>query len=797
MNKKLSAFMSVLLCLVLIWTLIPVTPLAEEDEDLAISWGDNSDGYFMAASDEADFGDVYRACPYVTRKFSFYWSQDGDPDHRDSDVTVTMPDMEDSCFHLEADGNQLTAVPEKELLPGSDGAYSETVTVYLSRGDYETAERKQEIRLTFTMNIKNGDPVFEINNKEDLISFASLVNSGYTYINAVLASDITLNDGLLDENGQLTANTDELILWTPIGYAKESVFEGVFDGSGHTISGLYMNSNDALGGLFGILKGTVKNVRIDKSWIEVAGSAGAVTAWNQGTIQNVSVNAYVKAGGFAGGIAGMNEGWISRCYAAGTVELSGSGNAAGPVCGSSNGTIDKAFYLAEEETDDIDGTQAMNMDQFASGELCWQLNEGLDVPVFFQNLGEDGMPVLDDTHWQVYCGYQSCMDTEPVYTNSEMPGDQSAHKLTQHEAIEPGCTEAGNSVYWSCEICGRFFSDPDGITEIAEDSWILPALNHDYADGICTRCGEKDPDAPETQAASQEPETQPASQEPETQPASQEPATQPASQEPATQPASQEPVTQPTVIPTVSPAPTAGRETEAVPVTVPESATAAPTAPTEYMISISDDGHGSGSANPAFASTGVTVTLTAKPNDGYQFKEWQVLSGGVRISDNKFTVGYDNVEIKVLFEKIPAESPGIAGGNGSMWVEGSDTSVKLTCDGDFYSFTDLKIDGSVVAKKNYTASAGSVVVELKPEYLNTLEEGRHNAVFVFGNVESDEGWFLVIAQKEDPVSKVNVILWIIIIAAALSVIATTIILIAGRNKEKREYDEDDMQNGYY
>lgn len=67
------------------------------------------------------------------------------------------------------------------------------------------------------------------------------------------------------------------------------------------------------------------------------------------------------------------------------------------------------------------------------------------------------------------------------------------------------CTEAGNSAYWSCSRCGKFFSDAAGKTEIAKDSWIIAALGHDeatraavaatcYASGrtaetYCKRCG--------------------------------------------------------------------------------------------------------------------------------------------------------------------------------------------------------------------------------------------------------------------------------------------------------------------
>ena len=49
-------------------------------------------------------------------------------------------------------------------------------------------------------------------------------------------------------------------------------------------------------------------------------------------------------------------------------------------------------------------------------------------------------------------------------------------------------------------------------------------------------------------------------------------------------------------------------------------------------ITITDDGHGTGSASPESGITGTKVTLSAFPGAGYHFKEWQVISGEVDIS---------------------------------------------------------------------------------------------------------------------------------------------------------------------
>ena len=78
---------------------------------------------------------------------------------------------------------------------------------------------------------------------------------------------------------------------------------------------------------------------------------------------------------------------------------------------------------------------------------------------------------------------------------------------------------------------------------------------------------------------------------------------------------------------------------------------------TEYAVTVRDDGHGTGSADPASATAGTEITLTATPNAGYHFKEWQVMSGDVTVRDDKFTMPSDNVEIKVIFEEDATPTP--------------------------------------------------------------------------------------------------------------------------------------------
>lgn len=66
------------------------------------------------------------------------------------------------------------------------------------------------------------------------------------------------------------------------------------------------------------------------------------------------------------------------------------------------------------------------------------------------------------------------------------------HTLVHRDAVAATCTSPGNEQYWECSECGKLFSDEAGTTEIA--SAVTAPLGHDFADGVCTRCGEKDYD---------------------------------------------------------------------------------------------------------------------------------------------------------------------------------------------------------------------------------------------------------------------------------------------------------------
>ena len=82
-----------------------------------------------------------------------------------------------------------------------------------------------------------------------------------------------------------------------------------------------------------------------------------------------------------------------------------------------------------------------------------------------------------------------------------------------------------------------------------------------------------------------------------------------------------------------------------------------PFAPTKHTVTVKTDGNGIAFASPLLAVAGTEITLTAMPKEGYHFKEWQVISGGVAIENNKFLMPDTNVEVNAVFEKDAPPAP--------------------------------------------------------------------------------------------------------------------------------------------
>ena len=275
----------------------------------------------------------------------------------------------------------------------------------------------------------SADP-FQISNTADLYCFAAWVNGTYTPAEgetavthldacAVLTNDITVNTGVLNADGTLVSDVRGFREWTPIGRADFS-YNGIFNGQGHTISGLYFNTNNSTsskGNYVGFFGSTgryskISNVGIVDSYFCGLNYVGGVCGHHSyGEISNCYSASTVSGSLSVGGVCGHHSyGEISNCYSAGAV--SATSNFVGGVCGtnSSGSTISNCYFDSEKYTGKAIGlnygtatkTEGKTTAQFASGEVCYLLNGSKSdgTQAWYQNLTPqtgDKYPVLTNS----------------------------------------------------------------------------------------------------------------------------------------------------------------------------------------------------------------------------------------------------------------------------------------------------------------------------------------------------------------------------------------------------------------
>ena len=173
---------------------------------------------------------------------------------------------------------------------------------------------------------------YEISNAGQLYWFAEQVNSGNASLNAVLTTDIVVNETVLAADGSLGADPDTLRMWRSIGDDDaENIFKGTFDGQGHTISGLYFSndsneSNVMYASLFGVSAGIIQNVGLEDSYFNY---------------YYAKIDGHLIVNGMSAGICAINNGQIVNCYNAGTI----LGYGASGICveNSDNGSIENCY----------------------------------------------------------------------------------------------------------------------------------------------------------------------------------------------------------------------------------------------------------------------------------------------------------------------------------------------------------------------------------------------------------------------------------------------------------------------
>ena len=456
--------------------------------------------------------------------------------------------------------------------------------------------------------ITDSDEAYEIGNAGQLYWFAGLVNGTLTDgtaqnlgANAVLTKNITVNEDLLasiktDDDGNVT-NGSSFKAWRPMGMADENGeftghYKGIFDGNGYSISGLYVNRDEATAdvnsrfkssiGLFGYHDGVTKNLGILDSYMRGNYCIGGICGYNDGgTIQNcysaatvcgdsyiggicgrsrsnsIIENCYnagyiygatrsiggicgdnystiescynigiIEGNFMVGGIVGVSSGlgntiWIKDCYNRGNVigdtkdiggiggyigsslvencysqaTVSGNTNVGG-ICGNSNKVdFQNAYYDSNLYTGNAIGylkdattekTEGKPSQAFESGEIAYLLQADREEPVWGQTLSGNDVqvyPVLGGAKVYQNITYQDCAKDEAhtvyTYANDQKPTVYE-YTLQEVKAKAATCTEAGNTAYYVCSVCGKLYADQEGTNEVSANTVVVPAKGHSF-----------------------------------------------------------------------------------------------------------------------------------------------------------------------------------------------------------------------------------------------------------------------------------------------------------------------------
>ncbi|MGM9651067.1 MAG: hypothetical protein ACI3VX_03900 [Faecousia sp.] len=223
------------------------------------------------------------------------------------------------------------------------------------------------------------------------------------------------------------------------------IFSGVFQGNGHTISGLKLTRSATPAGLFGVVLegGVIKNLVLTGVEISMdsGSNVGAVAGENHGTITGCSVTGSIAAEQNVGAIAGINasSGQIKNCSASGSVTGSQmTGGIAGSNLGRMEGCENSAYVntssvdpaldvqdLYPELTTDVSRLSSMDTGTaaadtggiagYSAGSMADCVNR---APVGYPHIGYNVGGVVGRS-----CGYLSgCENTSQVFGRKDVGG---------------------------------------------------------------------------------------------------------------------------------------------------------------------------------------------------------------------------------------------------------------------------------------------------------------------------------------------------------------------------------------
>lgn len=211
----------------------------------------------------------------------------------------------------------------------------------------------------------------------------------------------------------------------------------------------------------------------------------------------------------------------------------------------------------------------------------------------------------------------------------------------------------------------------------------------------------------------------------------------------------------------------------------------------------------------AAADTEYTVRIVLATDRGVVFAgdindiTVKVNGNEVASADKSISTDENTNELTVVykFTKTEAEDDNkqplykfIEGANGS-WTNNGNGTLTFRANGDFSKFTGVKIDGTLIDPKNYTAKSGSTIITLKADYLKTLSVGTHKLTVAYNDGECSTNFVVKTASeqtnptegdKTDTTSpqtgdNSNLLLWVALLFVSIAGIIGTVVYSKRKN----------------
>ena len=143
-----------------------------------------------------------------------------------------------------------------------------------------------------------------------------------------------------------------------------------------------------------------------------------------------------------------------------------------------------AFGYSEDAT--IKQTEGKSSQAFESGEIAYLLQAGREEAIWGQTLSGNDVqvyPVLGGEKVYQNITYQDCTKDEAhtvyTYANDQKPTVYE-YTLQEVKAKAATCTEAGNTAYYVCSVCGKLYTDQEGTNEVSAEAVVISAKGHSF-----------------------------------------------------------------------------------------------------------------------------------------------------------------------------------------------------------------------------------------------------------------------------------------------------------------------------